>query len=299
MPDEARLIAEFLNFVRVEKRLARNSCDAYRRDLEHYCAFLKQRGRTAQCASKVEVREYLVHLDRSGASARTHARRLSTLRGFYRYLLAEHLVKEDPSENIAPPKTWRVLPKYLTLDEVDRLLAAPDSSRPHGLRDAAMLQVLYASGLRVSELISLHTDNLREDGPYVYLLVTGKGSKQRIVPLNRQALAAVRTYEREARPKLLKRKPSAYLFVTNRGSAMTRQCFWRIISNLGRGAGIERPLTPHLLRHSFATHMLERGADLRSVQQLLGHSDISTTQIYTHVAGGHLQRVVERHHPRG
>jgi len=301
-PETSRALADFLNFVRVEKRLAANTAQAYRRDLYRFAGTLTDRGWGLLDVKRLQLQEYLGDLSRAGMGERSVARHMATLRGFYRFLLQEKRLAEDPTLNLASPRIWKTLPKYLSVEEVERLLAAPDRSEPRGARDGAMLDLLYASGLRVSELISLRVGNLQVEGPYAFLQVTGKGNKQRLSPVGQQALASVKTYLHGARTQLLRGRTSPYLFVTGRGKAqarpMTRQCFWQIISACGRRAGISRGLTPHLLRHSFATHLLERGADLRSVQQMLGHADISTTQIYTHVVGSRLRQVYEQHHPR-
>lgn len=297
-PETRRVLADFLNFIRVEKRLAANTAQAYRRDLDRFAGFLAGQGTGPVDARRLAVQEYLGELMRSGMGERSVARHMATLRGFYRFLLQEKRVAEDPTLNLASPKIWKTLPKYMAVEDVEKLLAAPDRGQPRGLRDGAMLDLLYASGLRVSELISLRVGNLQEEGSYAFLQVTGKGNKQRLTPVGQQALASVHAYLRDARPVLLRGRTSPYMFVTNRGRPMTRQCFWQIISAYGRRAGLARPLTPHLLRHSFATHLLEGGADLRSVQQMLGHADISTTQIYTHVLGSRLRQVYQQHHPR-
>jgi integrase/recombinase XerD len=307
-----RQIAEFLNYVRVEKRLSRNTAAAYQRDLRRFAAWVARRGLDSpglklETLTHLHLQEYLGDLYRSKLDGRSVARHLSTLRGFFRQLLLDRHVAEDPTVNLESPKTWKTLPKAITLAEVDRLLApfvsaAPASPATHQAnmtRDDAMLHLLYATGLRVSELIHLREENWHEDGGVCILQVTGKGGKQRLTPVGRQAAAMVKEYRRGARREILGERSSPYLFVTARGKPMTRQSFWQIISRRGRLVGIERPITPHSLRHSFATHLLENGADLRSVQQLLGHSDISTTQIYTHVLAGRLQQVVAQHHPRG
>jgi integrase/recombinase XerD len=245
-------------------------------------------------------------LYRAKLDARSVARHLSTLRGFFRQMLLDNRITEDPTINLESPKTWKTLPKSITLAEVDRLLAPSAAEAKHHntpranmLRDDAMLHLLYATGLRVSELVQLKEENWHEDGGISILQITGKGGKQRLTPVGREAAALVKEYRRGPRRDLLDGRSSPYLFVTARGRPMTRQSFWQIISRRGRLVGIERPITPHSLRHSFATHLLENGADLRSVQQLLGHSDISTTQIYTHVLAGRLQQIVSQHHPRG
>jgi len=297
-----RLVAEFLNYVRVEKRLSRNTAAAYQRDLRRFASWVAKRGLDLSGLTHLHLQEYLGDLYRGKLDGRSVARHLSTLRGFFRQLLLDRRITEDPTVDLESPKTWKTLPKAITLPEVDRLLTPSAASNGHHAtttRDDAMLQLLYATGLRVSELVNLREENWHEDAGICILQVTGKGGKQRLTPVGRQAAAMVKEYRRGARREILGERSSPYLFVTARGKPMTRQSFWQIISRRGRLAGIERPITPHSLRHSFATHMLENGADLRSVQQLLGHSDISTTQIYTHVLSGRLQQVVAQHHPRG
>ena len=304
-------MAEFLNYIQVEKRLSPNTAEAYERDLRRYAGFLAQRGLDPAGARRTHVQEYLGALYRAHLDSRSIARNLSTLRGFYRQLLRDRVITADPTLNLDSPKTWKTLPKYLALEEVDRLLAAPDRSRPHGARNGTMLDLLYSTGLRVSELVTLRLGDLHPDEGY--LQATGKGNKQRLVPVGKVALQSLAAYlyasgvqgpgasptcQGGPRARLLGRRSSGYLFVTNRGTRMTRQCFWQIISACGRRAGIRQRITPHLLRHSFATHLLERGADLRSVQQMLGHADISTTQIYTHVLTERLQQIYQQHHPR-
>jgi len=221
---------------------------------------------------------------------------LSSLRGFFRYLQTEGEIASDPAEHLHSPKQWSTLPKFLNREEIEKLIAAPDISRPAGARDRAMLELLYATGMRVTELIELRLAAL--DMQMGLVRVTGKGNKQRLVPVHEQALRAVRQYVETARPALLKGRSSPVLFVTARGGGMTRQAFWAAIKTAGRKAGIFRDLSPHVLRHTFATHLLEGGADLRSVQAMLGHADISTTEIYTHVVRSRLRETVDRHHPR-
>ena len=283
----------FLDYCRIEKGLAANTIEAYGRDLKSFQEFC--RGAEAIPGAE-EIRRYLDSLHRSGLGSRTIARKLTTLRNFYRFLLREEWIDQDPTALLALPRQWKSLPKYLTLEEVDRLLAAPDPDRPVGLRDRAMLALLYATGMRVSELCRVRTADL--DAELGVVRIFGKGGKQRIVPVGRGALAAVGEYVERARPRLLKERSSPYLFVSSRGKPLTRQGFWKALAGYGRAAGIARPLTPHVVRHSFATHLLEGGADLRSVQTMLGHADISTTQIYTHVMRSRLQKIVHEHHPR-
>ena len=270
-----------MNYIRVEKRLALNTAAAYERDLHRYAALLEKSGRRLEEATRADVQRYLASLYAAKLDGRSIARHLATLRGFYRQLLRDGILQTDPTLNMESPKTWKTLPRYLSLEDVERLLAAPDRTTPKGARDRAMLELLYSSGLRVSELVALRTADLHTQ--LGYLQVTGKGNKQRLVPAGRSALEAVAAYMPGPRQALLGRRTSPFLFVSRRGTRLTRQAFWKIIVKAGRGAGIRQSLTPHLLRHSFATHLLARGADLRSLQQMLGHADIATTQIYTHV----------------
>ena len=289
-------VREFLDFCRVEKGLADNSLAAYGRDLSRFSEHLEEYGRRAEGASADDVRAFLDSLYEAGLSSRSIARYLTSLRSFFRYLLSCGRISEDPTATIGQPGQWKQLPKFLSLEDVDKLLEAPDPATPAGQRDRAMLQLLYASGLRVSELIHVELGRLnRELG---ILRVRGKGDKERLVPVGRQALEAIEAYIESGRPDLLKRRSSGYLFVTARGGPMTRQAFWKLVKKYGLVAGVKKNLSPHVLRHSFATHLLERGADLRSVQTMLGHSDISSTQIYTHVLRERLRAVYDRHHPR-
>ncbi|HKZ52828.1 MAG TPA: site-specific tyrosine recombinase XerD [Candidatus Acidoferrales bacterium] len=289
-------IATFLNYVRVERGLAANSVAAYSRDLEKFSRFCQTRSLTPARVGRQHVVDFLGSLYQQGLDSRSVARHLVTVRNFFRFLRQEEVIRREPTEHIESPRVWKRLPKFLTLEEVERLLAAPGDSTPLDLRDKAMLEVLYATGLRVSELVSLKVADVQLDAGY--LRCFGKGSKERVVPLGKQATAAIETYLREARVKLGRGRPSPYLFLSRRGQGMTRQNFWRLLRLRARAAGVRMRLTPHVLRHSFATHLLERGADLRSVQLLLGHSDISTTQIYTHVAQGRLRQIYRAHHPR-
>jgi len=293
----ARFRADFLNFCRIEKGLASNSLESYGRDLERYeTYFQSQHGRNLPGNHTDTVLSYLNSLYQSGLGSRSIARHLATLRNFYSFLLRESKVGCDPTEHVRTPKQWKTIPKFMNLSQIDKLLQAPDSSTPVGIRDRAMLELLYATGLRVTELCRVGISDLNlEMG---VLRTTGKGNKQRMVPVGRPAIAAVRQYLESARARILKGQGSRFLFVTARGGAMTRQGFWKLLAGHGRRAGIFRNLTPHVLRHSFATHLLEGGADLRSVQTMLGHADISTTQIYTHVMRSRLRRTLDDHHPR-
>ncbi len=287
-------IRAFLSYVRVEKGLSENTILAYGRDLAKFAAFAAPRA--LKEIQRDEIVDFLAGLYRRGLDSRSVARHLVTLRNFFRFAVAEGLLREDPTLNLESPKTRRRLPSFLSLEEVERLMAQPDAGTLLGLRDKAMLELLYGTGLRASELLGLRTADLQlEVG---CLRCIGKGDKDRLVPVGKTALAAVEQYLREARPRLLKGRSSPVLFVNRFGGKMSRVGFWKILSDYGRRARIRVKLSPHKLRHSFATHLLERGADLRSVQLMLGHADISTTQIYTHVVQERLKQVYKAHHPR-
>jgi integrase/recombinase XerD len=287
------LLREFLNFCRMEKGLSGNSMEAYTRDLDRFGAFAGGE----QIPGRETLHLYLNGLYRAGLSARTVARHLASIRGYYGFLLQEGKIEADPTEHVPTPKQWQNIPKFLNSEQIEALLDAPDVTRPNGLRDRAMLQLLYATGLRVSELCSLRLTDLEAE--FGVLRIIGKGNKQRLVPVGRPALAAIEEWRKSGRPSMLKkRRASPYLFITARGGAMTRQMFWTLLKGYGKKAGIFHNLSPHVLRHSFATHLLEGGADLRSVQTMLGHADISTTQVYTHVMRSRLRNTVDEHHPR-
>jgi len=286
-------VRSFLDFCRVEKGLSSNSLQSYELDLKRFTSCLSIP--EWECTA-VQLGEHVESLYGDGLSARSIARHITTLRNFYRFLAREGRIDRDPTEFLAPPRQWSTLPKYLNRDEVDRLLLAPREGKPAGLRDRAMLELLYASGLRVSELCGLELSAV--ESQMGVLRVRGKGNKQRIVPYGDSARQALERYLGAGRPALLKGRASRHLFVTARGGAMTRQGFWKLLRGHGRRVGLFGKLTPHVIRHSFATHLVEGGADLRSVQIMLGHADISTTQVYTHVAQRRLREVVDRHHPR-
>ncbi len=286
----------FLNYLRVERGLAENTVEAYGRDLEKFRRFLENNGWNFDAAGVIGVRKFLLWLEQQSLESRTVARQMVSLRMFFRYLRRENLVRTNPTENLESPRVWKILPKYLTLEETEKLLAQPSEDTPLGTRDRAMIEMLYAAGLRVSELITLRVADMNAEAGYVRTI--GKGNKQRIVPVGKIAIAAVEKYCAGARAKLVGKRLSPYLFVNRRGGRLTRQGVWFLLSRHGKLAGIRKPITPHLLRHSFATHLLARGADLRSLQMMLGHSDISTTQIYTHVATARLKEIYQRHHPR-
>jgi integrase/recombinase XerD len=289
---DAQRVDAFCDALWLEDGLAKNSLESYRRDLAQLAAFLK--GRALEKAREEDLFAFLAVRRGRATSA---ARMLSTLKRFYRYCLRERAIAADPTLRLEPPKRAPRFPKSLSEADVEALLAAPEVESPRGLRDRAMLEVLYASGLRVSELVGLKTFEANLDAGVVRIL--GKGSKERLVPLGEEAVAWVQRYLREVRPALLKRKSSDALFVTERGAGMTRQAFWHLLKRYGRTAIPGKALSPHVLRHAFATHLINHGADLRVVQMLLGHADISTTQIYTHVARERLKALHAKHHPRG
>jgi integrase/recombinase XerD len=292
-------ISSFLMHVRVEKGLSANTVTAYRRDLMKFEQFAKKRKLTLEAVTRDDLVDFLAGLYREKLESRTVARHLVTLRNFFRFAQIQETIAEDPSINLESPKIRRSLPGYLRLEEVERLLSQPDLKTTLGMRDRAMLELLYSTGLRVSELVSLRVNDL--DSKLGCVRCIGKGDKERIVPVGRSALGMVEKYLRDARPQLVRQGRavnSATLFVNRRGASLSRVGVWKILSQYGRRAGLRVALTPHMLRHSFATHLLERGADLRSVQLMLGHADISTTQIYTHVVEERLKQVYKAHHPR-
>jgi len=290
-------ISSFLTHVRVEKGLSPNTVSAYRRDLVKFNDFARKRKRSLEAIRGDDVVDFLAGLYRQKLESKTVARHLVSLRNFFRFAQIQGLIPEDPSVNLESPRIHRNLPGYLRLEDVERLLDQPDVKTPSGLRDRAMLEVLYSTGLRVSELIGLRTSDL--DAESGCLRCIGKGDKERVVPVGKKAIVIVEKYLRDSRPKLLgKVTGNPALFVNRRGKSLSRVGVWKILSAYGRQAGMRAALTPHMLRHSFATHLLERGADLRSVQLMLGHADISTTQIYTHVVEERLKQIYKAHHPR-
>lgn len=295
----AAAITSFLTHVQVEKGLASNTLCAYRRDLTKFDEFAKKRKLALASVKRDDLVDFLASLYHRKLESKTVARHLVTLRNFFRHAQVLDLIAEDPSANLESPKIRRSLPGYLRLEEVEKLLELPDQKTALGLRDRSMLEVLYSTGLRVSELTSLRVLDL--DTKVGCVRCIGKGDKERIVPVGRKALAIVEKYLRDGRPELIragKGTLGAFLFVNRRGGRISRVGVWKILSAYGRRANFRIPLTPHMLRHSFATHLLERGADLRSVQLMLGHSDISTTQIYTHVVEERLKQIYKAHHPR-
>jgi integrase/recombinase XerD len=295
--NDTALVERFLDALWLERGLSENTLTAYRSDLQGLAEWLVQQQCDLLAAGRADLLGYLQQRVAQGAKPRSSARLLSSIRRFYRYLVRERLLHEDPSARIDAPKLGRALPKSLTEDEVESLLAAPDTSSILGMRDRAMLEVLYASGLRVSELVNLTLSQVNLQQGLVKVI--GKGNKERLVPLGEEALSWLERYIRESRGGLLGARQSDVLFPSRRGSAMTRQAFWQLIKRYALQAGISKPLSPHTLRHAFATHLLNHGADLRVVQLLLGHSSLSTTQIYTHVARERLKSLHAQHHPRG
>jgi integrase/recombinase XerD len=292
------LLDEFCDALWLEDGLSRNTLESYRRDLRLFSTWLfADRGKTLLQAQRMDLLDYLAYKFQRKARPRSAARLLSSLKRFYRFLLRENRVPADPTLQVESPQLPRSLPKVLTEEDVDALLAAPNVETPLGLRDRSMLEALYASGLRVSELVTLQVSQLSQDMGVVR--VVGKGSKERLVPVGEEALIWIRRYMDNARPEILAGRQADALFITSRGVSMTRQAFWYLIRRHADRAGIQKGISPHTLRHAFATHLLNHGADLRVVQMLLGHADISTTQIYTHVARERLKQLHAKHHPRG
>lgn len=289
-------ISSYINYIKVEKGLADNTIASYGHDLRKLRIHLEKRRILLKGISHEVILDFLESLYSDGLDSRSVARILVSVRDFLQFLVFENVLAENPCQKIESPKVWKSLPKVLSLEEVDLLLAQPSMEKDLGIRDKAMLEVLYATGLRVSELVSLMLEHLSLD--IGYLNCVGKGSKVRVVPLGRSALQSLEGYLKSARVHLLGNKISSFVFVNRRGQKLTRQGFWKIIRSYGRKAGIRTELKPHLLRHSFATHLLQRGADLRSVQMMLGHADISTTQIYTHILKDRLKDIYRQHHPR-
>jgi integrase/recombinase XerD len=291
------VIDTYLGYLRDVRRMSPNTIESYARDLGALAAFAEKKGRTVEALDRRDLEAFARGLMAKGLSPRSVARAVACVRGYFRFLLAEKKIASDPAEDFRAPRAWPALPKYLGLDDVDRLLAQPDPSTPRGVRDKALIELLYATGLRVSELLSLKPGDIALDAGY--LTCIGKGDKQRIVPVGQTAADWIRRYAAEARPVLLKGRKSGWLFVNAKGGGrLSRVGFWKLLKAYGIQAGVPRGLSPHVLRHSFATHLLERGADLRAIQMMLGHADLSTTQIYTHVLEARLRAVYDRFHPR-
>jgi integrase/recombinase XerD len=289
-------VAAFLYYLRAEKGLAMNTMLAYRRDLVNFVEFLQARKVLPTAATRSDVVDFLSSLYKRGLDSRTVGRHLVTIRNFYRFCVTDGVIVQDPAANIESPKIYQGLPHFLSVAEVEQLLAQPDPSTLLGLRDKAMIELLYSTGLRVSELCGLRVSDIQINSGSLRCI--GKGNKERIVPVGRKALEIVGAYLRDSRPKLLREGVSPHLFLGQRGRKINRVQFWGLLRDYGRRAGLRESLNPHMLRHSFATHLLDRGADLRAVQLMLGHADISTTQIYTHVVEERLKQVYKAHHPR-
>jgi integrase/recombinase XerD len=290
------MIDAYLDHLRVERRLAGHTLESYARDLSALAAFADETGRQPEALDRTSLEEFVRRQMTRGLSPRSVARAVAAVRGFYRFLVVERHLDRNPADDLRPPRAWPALPKFLSLEEVDRLIAQPDVTTVRGLRDRAMIELLYATGLRVSELVGVRAADLHLDEEY--LTCIGKGSKERIVPIGEQASEWITRYQTTARRELTKGRAAPRLFLNARGGALSRVGFWKILKQHGRAAGLPRTLSPHVLRHSFATHLLERGADLRAIQLMLGHADLSTTQIYTHVLESRLRTVYDRFHPR-
>jgi len=295
MSEEA--ITGYLGYLRDVRRMSANTIESYARDLGALAEFASAKQRTVEALERADLEAFARRLMTAGLAPRSVARTIACVRGFYRFLFAEKKIAADPAEDVRAPRAWPALPKYLDLEAVDRLLAQPDISAPRGLRDKALIELLYATGLRVTELLSLKPGDVNLDAGY--LTCIGKGDKERLVPLGHEAADWVRRYVSQGRPDLLHGRKSPWLFVNAKGGGrLTRVGFWKILKQYGIKAGVSRGLSPHMLRHSFATHLLERGADLRVIQMMLGHADLSTTQIYTHVLEARLRAVYDKFHPR-
>jgi len=292
----AAAIDAYLDHLRVERRLAPLTIESYSRDLAALARFADAAGTEVEGLSRQDLEAFVRGLMASGLSPRSTARSVACVRGLYRFLVLDRRLESSPADDLRAPRAWPALPRFLSVEEVDRLIAAPDVSIPRGLRDRAMVELLYATGLRVSELVGLRAADLNLEAGH--LTCTGKGDKQRLVPMGDQAIAWVRRYLRDARPSLLKQRTSPRLFVNARGGSLSRVGFWKLLRAHGVKAGLPRGLSPHVLRHSFATHLLDRGADLRAIQMMLGHADLSTTQIYTHVLDARMRAVYDKFHPR-
>lgn len=288
----------YLTHLTVERRLARNSVEGYARDLSGLADFAARRGSSVDALTRADLEGLVRDLMAEGRSPRSVARAVACYRGFYRFLVIDGRLTVNPADDLRPPRAWKVLPRYLAVEDVDRLIEQPVVTTPRGLRDRALIELLYATGMRVSELLSLRPADVNLEASY--LTCSGKGSKQRIVPIGDEAADWVKKYVRESRPALLGKRTSPRLFVNAKGGGpgLTRVGFWKILKGYARQAGLTKTLSPHMLRHSFATHLLERGADLRAIQMMLGHADLSTTQIYTHVLEQRMRSIYDQFHPR-
>ena len=297
-PDHAsqRLLDQYLDHLRVERRLAANTVESYARDLGRLAGFAEREGLPVEALGRGQLEAFVRSLISDGLAPRSAARAVASTRGLFRFLVREGRLEASPAEDLHGGRPWPALPRYLTPDEVDRLIEQPDAATPLGRRDRTMLEVLYATGLRVSELVALKAADVNLSAGY--LTTTGKGDKQRVVPLGDRAVDAIRRYQRQSRPALARPGSPPRLFLNGRGGALSRVGFWKILKNYVRKAGLRKDVSPHVLRHSFATHLLERGADLRAIQMMLGHADLSTTQIYTHVLETRMRAIYDQFHPR-
>jgi integrase/recombinase XerD len=291
------VVSGYLDYLRDVRRMSPHTLESYARDLSALTAYAERKARAVDTLDRRDLEGFVRELMSNGLAPRSVARAVAAVRGFYRFLFAERKIAADPAEDLRAPRAWPALPKHLDLEAVDRLLAQPDPSTPRGIRDKALIELLYATGLRVSELLSLRPGDVQLDAGY--LTCIGKGDKERIVPLGHEAGDWVRRYAADGRGALLRGRKSPWLFVNAKGGGrLSRVGFWKILKQYGIKAGVARGLSPHVLRHSFATHLLERGADLRAIQMMLGHADLSTTQIYTHVLEARLRAVYDKFHPR-
>jgi len=291
------LIDSFLDYLSVERGLANNTIISYREDLNSYMDFLA--GCHIEALSKInknDITDFMMRQKDRGIASNSIARRLAAIRMFHRFLTRERILKADPTSLIDSPKLWKKIPDALSLNEVEALIAQPNIRLTQGIRDKAILETLYATGMRVSEAVNLRLDGVNLD--IGFLRCIGKGNKERVIPLGQKAILSIKRYLESARPKLLGKKQSEFLFISRLGKKISRQSFWKLVKKYAKGAAIKKPIRPHILRHSFATHLLERGADLRSVQEMLGHSNISTTQIYTHINKDRLKTIHKTFHPR-
>jgi len=290
-------LKSFISYLAAVKGLSQNTIDSYRRDISKFFKFLEKKNISKiEALSYNDMLDFLTYLKDEGLNVRSVARILASLKQFFKFLLIEKIIVEDPTAHMKTPKIKKTIPDFLSIDDVEKLISSPDCSSLEGMRDNAMLEILYATGIRVSELVKLELNSVNFE--LGYLVVFGKGAKERIVPTGDKSRNSLNQYLQFSRPNILKNRTSPYLFVTRRGGGLTRQGFWKIIRNHSIKSGITKPTSPHTLRHSFATHLLQRGADLRTIQLMLGHSDISTTQIYTHVANERLKEIHKKHHPR-
>ncbi len=294
--DGRRTIEAFIHYLGVERGLALNTLESYGRDLRQYVEYLQREKDTLEQVSSATIIAYLLSLRQEGKANSTIARRLAALKAFYQFMVREHRLVEDPTLNLESPKLEKRLPRVISVNEVEKIIHQPNLGQPAGLRDVAMMELLYATGVRVSELVSLNLDNVNLEEEYIRCL--GKGAKERLIPVGGAAVLRAAEYLKFGRPRLIKDPREVSFFVNHHGRRLTRQGFWKIVKKYARRACIEKEITPHTIRHSFATHLLENGADLRAVQEMLGHADISTTQIYTHITQGRIKEVYGKAHPR-